>query len=65
MAVGIKRDGDLRVTEHLLNDLRVHAFSQCQGCGRVAEVVETDPGQTGLLQQRLKGPPPEATLLHG
>lgn len=45
-----------------MHDLRMNALLERQRRGRVAQVMEADARQTGLLQERLEGSPPETTL---
>src|SRR5215211_3136217 len=53
VAVGVQRDGDGRVPEHLGDYLRVDAFSQEERRTGVPEVVEAYVGQPGPPQERL------------
>ncbi len=59
MAVAIERHHDGRVTEKLLDVLRVYSSAQEQGGARVPEIVQLDLGKPGSLQQGL-----EAATVH-
>ena len=56
VAVEVERDRDRRVAEHLGNDLRMHAATQEQRRGGVAQIVEADPRQPRVLEHSLEGP---------
>ena len=43
MAVGVERQGDGAVAEHLLDDLGVNAALEQLGCSGVAWVVDANP----------------------
>ena len=54
MGVGVESDGDGGVAQQFLNELRVDSTRQQDGGAGVAQVVETDLWQSGLIQQRLE-----------
>ena len=50
MAVGVQGEGDLRMSEALLDDLRMDALGQQQSRRRMPQVVEPDRRKPGPLQ---------------
>ena len=56
MAVGVKRNADVGMPEHLRDSLEVDAFSEQERGARVPEVVESHVGQPSSPQKRLPAP---------
>ena len=54
MGVGVERYRYGGVAHEFLHVLRVHAFGEKQRSACVAQVVEADMGETGLLEERGK-----------
>ncbi len=65
VAVGGHGLGDGRVPEHLLDALGVDVLPEQQSCAGVAQAVEREPGEPGLLQEGLEVPLVEVVVVHG
>jgi len=65
VAVEVEGNGDLTVSQYVGHELGVHPLAEKQGSGRVAQVVKTDAGQVGLLQQAAEGASDKDGRLYG
>jgi hypothetical protein len=51
VAIEVERDPDLRMAQHVSNDLWVLSLSKQEASGGMAKVMEADPRYAGALQQ--------------
>jgi hypothetical protein len=56
VGVGVERDGDGPVPQHLGDDLGVDVFEQQYGCGGVTQLVKRHRRKPGTLEERCKRP---------
>lgn len=62
MAVEVESDRDAGVSEPLADNLRVDSRYESESCGRVPQVVETDPWQARRFDTPIEGVGKEARV---